>query len=168
MKPQKGQQSLIFGGTKLKGCTQNLHAERQELCTKIYTLKRQDPLACETGWSLRAVFKPGPSTVSKLKFQVPEHHQYLQASLPVQDLCLHTHKKKTHWVWLMTGNVKPTFKLRDWNSSLWLHPPQGFLSNCLNSSVSPSTTASMKNTSLALPDILVILLASQDSEGQVG
>lgn len=93
MKPQKSQQSLIFGGTKLKGYTQNLHAERQEPRTQIYMLKRQDPLACETGWSLRPVFKPEPSTVSKLKFQVPKHHQYLQASLTAQDLCLYTHKK---------------------------------------------------------------------------
>lgn len=68
----------------------------------------------------------------------------------------------------MTGNVEATFKLQDWNSSLWVHPPQGVLSYCLNSSVSPSTTASMKNTNLALPDILVILLVMSRQWGPGG
>lgn len=123
---------------------QHLHAERQEP-PSIGMLKRHDPLACEIGWSLRVLFKPMPSTVSKHKVQILKHHQYLQAFLTAQDLYLHTHTKKTYWVWLMTGNVQATFKLQDWNSSLWLHPPQGFLSYYLNGSVLPSTTASMKN-----------------------
>lgn len=101
MKPQKKPTSSHLQRIK----TENLHAERQEPCTNIYMLKdrnppsicmlkRQDPLACETGWSLRAVFKPRPSTVSKLKVQFPKHHQYLQASLTAQDLCLRTHTKE--------------------------------------------------------------------------
>lgn len=94
MKPQKSQQSLIFGETKLKGYTQNLHAERQEPRTKIYMLKDRTPwlVRLDGLWGQYSNQSPRLFLNSSSKFQNTTNicrHPWL----PKTYVCTHTKSK---------------------------------------------------------------------------
>lgn len=154
MNHKKRQQALIFRGSKLRiytpkdrnhvptstcwktGITQHLHAE------KTGSLGLWDWMIFKGSIQTKALncFLNSRSNLQNTT-NICRHPW-----LPKTYVCAHT-QKKTHWVWLMTGNFEATFKLQDWNFPLWLHPPQGFLRYCLNGSVLPFTTDTMKKES---------------------
>lgn len=129
---------------------------------RIYVLKDGECWLCS-----RMIFKSIIQTKPRSSIQVPIsiHHQYLEASLTSQDL--HSEKKKRKLIdldlclrmWKQYANSRT--EIVYWN---FIHPR----SYCLNGIVPLSNTASMRNSNLAWPDILLILLASGDSEVQLG